>query len=176
LRESAATLDGVAVAVAHRATTVKELLVLDRRLSVCKLSPGARAASTSCGRSLAALVPTFTAAQPVSAYAAAIQQGETAGNLAVVEGALAAALGVPVETAVLLELRGYAAGLLAAAVRLGRLSAMRAQALQRQLAPALLAAVDEALQLDPTEMSSSALELELASLAHSRRDARLFVT
>jgi urease accessory protein len=176
LCQGAPRLDGVAVATAHRATTVEELLSLDRWLTARKPSPGARQASTACGRALAALVPAFTGAEPASAHAAAVARGETDGNLAVVEGALARALGIPLEVTVLIELRGYAAGLLSAAVRLGRLSSLRAQALQRRLAPALLAGAAESLQLDPAEASSSAIELELASLAHERRDARLFAT
>jgi urease accessory protein len=176
LAESAATLDGVAVAAAHRATSVGELVALDRHVTARKLAPGAREASTSCGRRLAALVPTFTEAEPVGPYAATVRRGESDGNLAVVEGALAAALGIPIETAVLIELRGNAAALLSACVRLGRLSALRAQAIQHRLAPALLTATDESLRLDPADMSSSAVELEISALAHSRRDARLFVT
>jgi urease accessory protein len=141
-----------------------------------KLSPGARTASTSCGGRLAALVPTFTDAEPVSAYAAAVRDGASDGNLAVVEGALAAALAIPLEAAVLLELRGQIAALLSACVRLGRLSALRAQAVQHRLAPVLEAGVRESLRLDHAAMSSSAIELEVYALAHSRRDARLFVT
>jgi urease accessory protein len=176
LTESVATLDGVAVAAAHQASTVDELVALDRRVTARKLAPGARAASTSCGRRLGALVPTFTRAEPVAVYASAVTSGLSDGNLAVVEGALAAALGIPIETAVLLELRGQVAALLSACVRLGRLSALRAQAIQHRLAPALLAAAEEALRLDPADMRSTAIELEIVALAHPRRDARLFVT
>jgi urease accessory protein len=176
LAESAATLDAVAVAAAHRAGTVEELAALDRRLTIRKLAPGARAASTSCGGRLAVLVPTFTEAEPVAAYAASVALGESEGNLAVVEGALAAGLGIPIEAAVLLELRGQVAALLSACVRLGRLSTLRAQAIQHRLAPALLAAAEASLRLAPTEMGSSAVELEVYALAHPRHDARLFVT
>jgi len=172
----AATLDGVAVAAAHHAGSVEELVVVDSRLTARKLAPGTREASTSCGRRLAALVPTFTRAEPCSSFSAAAVRGGTDGNLAVVEGALAAALEIPVETAVLLELRGQVTSLLGACVRLGRLSALTAQAVQRALAPALLGAVDVSLRLDLAEASSSAIELEVAALAHPRREAKLFVS
>lgn len=172
--ESAGPLDGVAVAHAHRACTVEELRELDAWLTARKLSPGARAASLACGGRLAVLVPELAGREPVASFAATVRHGETDGNQAVVHGALAAALGVPVKDAVLLELRGLATGMLAAVVRLGRLSALRAQALQRRLASTLEGAAAEALLLRLEDARSSAVELEVAVLRHERRDARLF--
>jgi urease accessory protein len=174
--ESAGPLDGVAVAHAHRARSIEELRDLDSWLTARKLVAGARAASHACGGRLAALAPQLTDRDPAASFAAAVHGGESDGNLAVVEGALAAALGLSVEDAVLLELRSFATGMLAATVRLGRLSALRAQAAQRRLEPALETAAAEALRLRLDEASSSTIELELASLRHGRREARLFVT
>jgi urease accessory protein len=174
--ESAGPLDGVAVAHAYRAGSADELTELDAWLTARKLSPGARAASTSCGRQLAALAPRLADREPAAAFTATVRAGRSDGNLAVVHGALAAALHIPAEDAVLLELRGVATGMLSAAVRLGVLSALRAQALQRRLAGALEGAAAEALRLDLAEARSSALELELASLRHPRREGRLFMS
>jgi urease accessory protein len=174
--ESAGPLDGVAVAHAHRAGSVDELRELDARLTARKLAPGARSASHACGGRLAALASELTDHDPAASFAAAVRKGESDGNLAVVEGALAAALGLSVEDAVLLELRSFATGMLSAAVRLGRLSALRSQAAQRRLGPVLETAAAEALRLRLDEASSSTLELELASLRHGRRDVRLFVS
>jgi urease accessory protein len=176
VRESAGPLDGVAVAHAHRAGSTGELRELDRWLTARKLVPGARRASTSCGRRLAALAPELTDRQPAATFAAAVRDRESDGNLAVVHGALARALDVSAADAVLLELRGVAAGMLSAAVRLGRLSALRAQALQRRLAGAVVESAEEALRLGLDEARSSAIELELASLRHGRREPRLFVS
>jgi urease accessory protein UreF len=50
-----------------------------------------------------------------------VRYQETDGNFAVVEGARARALAIPIRDAVLVELRNAAAGLLSAAVRLERL-------------------------------------------------------
>jgi urease accessory protein len=174
--ESAGPLDGVAVAYAHRAGSVEELRQLDAWLTSRKLAPGTRTASRACGGRLAALAPQLTDREPATSFAAAVHAGESDGNLAVVHGTLAAALDVSVEDAVLLELRGLATGMLSAAVRLGRLSALRAQAAQRALGPALERAAAEALRLRLDETSSSALELELASLRHRRREERQFVS
>jgi urease accessory protein len=176
IRESVGPLDGVAVAHAHRAVSAGELHELDAWLTARKLAPGPRQASTSCGRRLAALTSRLTDREPAIAFAAALDAGESDGNLAVVHGTLARALDVSMEDAVLLELRGFAAGMLSAAVRLGRLSALGAQALQRRLALALEEAAEEALGLRLDEAHSSAIELELASLRHPRREPRLFVS
>jgi urease accessory protein len=174
--EGVAPLDGVAAAWAHRAGSTDELLGLDGRLTARKLTPAARLASTACGGRLAALVPDLTVAEPAVPFAAAVAAGRTDGNLAVVLGALAAGLGLSAEEAVLAELRGAAAGLLSAAVRLGRLSARQAQVAERSLAPALVRACDEALRLPSEAMRSSAFELEVHALRHARADARLFIT
>ena len=93
-----------------------------------------------------------------------------------IEGALARALGIPPRDAVLVELRGAAAGLLSAAVRLGRLTPMRAQALLAGLAPALERAADVALALGTEDLRSGAFELEVHAMAHRRAEARLFST
>jgi urease accessory protein len=174
--EAAGPLDGVAVAVAQRATSRSALAELDRMVTARKLTPGARLASTACGGQLAALVPTFTQTEPMSSFAAAVRAGVSDGNVAVVHGALCRALGLSAEAAVLVELRGAASGLLSAAVRLGRLSALRAQALQHELAPAIAEAAADALLRRAEEMRSSAPEIDIHSLLHARLDARQFMT
>jgi urease accessory protein len=173
---SAGPLDGAAVAHAHRAHDLASLIELDRLVTARKLAPAARIASTACGRRLAALGIELTQADPFRELCAMTRAGETDGNLAVVEGALARALGLDIEQAVLIELRGSAAALLSAAVRLGHLQATCAQVLLRKLAPALEESAREALALASDEMRSTAPELELHALAHDRLDRRLFMT
>ena len=175
--EAVGPLDGVAVAHAHRAAARGDLGglgELDARLTARKLTPASRLYSTACGRSLATLVPLLTDRQPAVAFAERVRSNAIDGNLAVVEGALADALGLSEEAAVLVELRSAATGLLSAAVRLGRLSAFRAQALVRRLEPALVAAAEEA--RESAELRSTLPELELHALAHRRARTRLFVT
>lgn len=176
LLESACPLDGAAVAVAHRAGTTGELTALDAEVTARKLTPGAREASRSCGRRLAALAPALGTTEPATAFAALVRREGSDGNLPIVAGAVAASLGLSVEDAVLVELRGFGAGLLSAAVRLGRLSALRAQVLQRRLAPRLEEAAAAAVRMELRDAHSSAVELELASLLHARRGPRLFAT
>lgn len=176
VREAVAPLDGAVVAHAHRATSMAELHALDRLLTAHRLSPPAREASTSCGRRLAALSVELTEAPLVRELAGCVQRRETAGNVPVVAGALDAALGLSTAEAVAVELRGVVAGLFSAAVRLGRLAPTRAQALLARLAPVLAEATEEALTLGRDELRSTAPELEIAALAHRRRDGRMFAT
>jgi urease accessory protein len=175
--ESVAPLDGAVLAHAHRAASLGELTVLDERLTARKLSPSSRAASQTCGRQLAALGPQLAPADVlVAEFSGLVRSGETDGNLAVVQGTLARALGLPVLDSVLVELRSAAAGLLSAAVGLGVLSPVRSQVILAELAPALASAAEAALELRIDELSSTAPELELAALSHARGDARMFAT
>lgn len=107
-------LDGALVAHAHRATTLDELTVLDRRGSAHKLAAPAREASQACGRQYAALALELSDDTLVVSFAQRVRGRETDGNLAIVEGALARSLGLSAEEAVLVELRGTAAGVLSA--------------------------------------------------------------
>jgi urease accessory protein len=173
---SAGPLDGTAVAHAHRARHLSALLELDRLVTARKLAPGARLASTACGRRLATLALKLTEAQPAVGFCVAVRARATDGNLAVIHGALARALGLDVEQAVLTELRSTAAALLSAAVRLGHLPAARAQVLLARLAGTLEASAWEALALAPEEMRSTAPELELHALAHEQLELRLFMS
>jgi urease accessory protein len=171
-----APLDGVVLVHAQHAATLPELLELDRLLTARKTAPPARAASQSCGRQLAALAGHLVDDALVADFTAEVRARRTDGNLVTVEGTLARALGLSSEQALVLELRGTAAGLLSAGVRLGRLGPVRAQALLVGLTPAIERAACRALETSLTDLSSSAIELEIAAMSHRRADARLFST
>jgi urease accessory protein len=177
--QAVARLDGVAVAEAHRLQVEGDLAGLcglDRAVTARKLSPAARRASQKCGRQLSVVAGSLARDGVLDAYCEAVRSGAADGNLAVVEGALAAALGVPRAWAVLIELRGCAAGLLSAAVRLGRLSAVRAQQLLAESEDVIILASRDALSRSVDEMCSSAIELETYAMRHERADSRLFMT
>jgi urease accessory protein len=175
--EGVAPLDGVVVAHAHRASTVQELAVLDQRLTARKLSPASRRASEACGRKLAALAPRLAPEDTlITELVSLVERRETNGNLAVVGGTLARALGLTTIDAVALELRGAASSLLSAAVRLGSLSPTGAQTVLARLTPALVAAAELAATLGLDELRSTMPELEMYALMHARAEARLFST
>jgi urease accessory protein len=174
--EAIAPLDGAVLVMAHRARSGAELVALDRALTARKLAAPARRASQACGRQLATLAARMTRDPFVGELCASVAAGRTDGNLAVVQGALARALGVGAEDAILVELRGAAAGLLSAAVRLGRLVPQSAQLLLLRLAPVLEDAAAGALEAMLGDLRATAPELDVMLLAHRRADARMFTT
>lgn len=172
-----APLDGVVLAHAHAAQSLAELIELDGYLTARKLTPPARKASLTCGRQLAALSSQLAPEDKlVEEFARAVRDRTTDGNLAVVEGALGRACRLSAEQAVLVELRGTASALLSAAVRLGAISPAGAQGVLADLAPVLSAAAELALATALHDVSSTAPEIEIYSLAHQRADARMFAT
>lgn len=171
-----APLDGAIVAHAHRAGDLARLLELDRLTTTRKLIPAGRIASESCGRALVGLAAQLSTDTTVRDLAEAVVSHRTPGNLALVEGALARALGVAQREAVLLELRGFAAGLLSCAVRLGRCSAVSAQRLTAGIAPAIESAGDIAETTRLDALATGSPELEIHAMRHQRADARTFRT
>jgi urease accessory protein len=173
--QSFATLDGAIVAHAHRAASLDTLLALDRKLSARKLTPSARAASQTCGRQLAALATQLVPKDGlVTMFALQVTDALTDGNLAVIEGTLARALHLSTREAVLVDLRGTAAALASAAVRLALVQPTRAQIMLSELAPALSGAAETALSLGLDELSATTPQLEVYALRHLRNEARMF--
>jgi len=177
VEEAVAPLDGAVLARAHRAGSVAELRALDVCLTARKLTPVARTASHTCGRSLAGLAVQLAPEDAlVAQFGALVHARDSDGNLAVVEGALARALAIPERDAVLGALRSAAAGLFSAAVRLGAVSPSQAQVRLARLAPVLVRACNHAMTVELDQLSSTAPQLELFALRHTRSEARLFAT
>lgn len=180
LLHASARCDGAAAALAHdalRAGDARALQAVDSRLDLLKQTPSAQAASRRCGSRLAALAVAISADPVLAAYAAEVAARVTPGHLAVVSGAVSAAVGIGREHAVLAEMRGVAAMILSAAVRLDILASAAAQAMLAGLATEIIAASRLALDtgLDDMECSAAAA-LEIAAMRHARGDARLFAT
>jgi len=174
-----APLDGIVLAHAYDAAEagdIERLVALDALLELYKLSLPSREASVGCGRRLATLAPTLVSDETAAELCRRVRNRESAGHLAVVEGAVAAALGIGREEAILIELRSAAAALVSAAVRLGRLTAFRAQKALRELEPTLLASAARAAEAGIDDVHSWLPELETHALRHGRADARVFAT
>lgn len=176
VRQMAGPLDAAMLAHAHRARTADGLACLDRALTVRKPLPPARAASESCGRQLALLAVKLVDDPLVHDFADLVRMQRSSGNLAVVEGTLARAMGISVEAAVTLALRDTVIALLSAAIRLGAVSPSQAQVLQVELGGVISEAVSTALTLSVDDLWSSAPELEICALRHARNDVRFFAT
>jgi urease accessory protein len=176
LLDSVGPLDSAALGLAHAATANERLVELDELLTAHKPLPPHRAASGACGRQLAALALRLTGDELAAGFCRLVGSGATDGNLAIVEGTVARALGLDAAEGMLIELRGVAAGMLSVAVRLGRLPSMQAQVMLFELAPVIAQAQAEALGRGADELWSTAPELDIAALEHRRADARLFAT
>jgi urease accessory protein len=179
LRGSVSTLDGAGVALSHDAATRRDLdalLGLDAALTARKLSGPARRASTLCGGQLAALARQLEIGGSIALIADEVSAGRSPGNLAVLEGAVGAELGTPREQAVLIAVRGSAAAMLSAAVRLGRLGASAGQALLFELTGELERCAAVALEVKFEGLRSTVPELDIHAARQDTRETRFFLT
>ncbi len=172
-----ASLDAVFLREAMRAPTCTEITALDRRLRSAKCVSGARVASESCGRQLAALATGLGPHGPATdAFLAEVARDASPGNLAVVEGRLLTAAGADAEDAVPAVLYAAAAAGFTVPVRLGR---MGARAAQRELWTGrahLAALAAESLDTVLDDAHAGAVELEIRMMQHERSARRLFRT
>jgi len=180
LIHSAARADGAAAALAHdamQAQNAQALKTVDAQLDLLKLTKPAQAASRRCGSRLAALASLLSSHMTLAEYTAEVAARQTPGHLAVVSGMVFSAAGISREDTVLTEMRGVAAMILSAAVRLDIVPATASQAMLASLTPEIIAAADIALRTRHDEMEcSAAAGLEIAAMRHARDDARLFAT
>ncbi|WP_197746087.1 urease accessory protein UreF [Vreelandella aquamarina] len=180
LTHGAARADGAATALAHgalEANCLSNLLRVDARLDLLKLTHSSQAASRRCGSRLASLAPALHTNSTLVRFVQAVANKETPGHVSVVSGAVAAATEISREDAVLMELRGVASMILSAAVRLDVIPASAAQALLASLTPEITKAAGIALHTELSEMEcSAAAGLEIASMRHARDHSRLFAT
>lgn len=179
LMGSVATLDGAGVALAHDAASGGDLVRLrriDDALTARKLSAPARRASTLCGSRLAVLARGMDIGGTAGELCDRVAAGEWEANLAVVEGAVGAGVGIPREQAVLIAVRGHVSAMLSSAVRLGRLGANQGQALLFELTSDIDRCAQVAMEVSVNDMRSTLPELEIHAARHEQREARLFIT
>ncbi|MET9275950.1 urease accessory UreF family protein [Kribbella sp. NPDC003557] len=174
--------EGVALACGHRATTGPDSLDLelvtraDQRLTAVKLSREARETSSRTGRALLrAAIPVFGAGA-LTTFASEIASRRSPGNHAVVLGVLSACLGVPRLQSVAGELFAFAAGWVAAAVRLAVTDHRTAQAVLYDVRDDLAAAANSAADNDIPDISSCAPLLDVMAMQHEETELRLFAS
>lgn len=171
-----ATLDATVTAAAWRvAPALVHLCDLDGLLSSYKLSGNARTASESAGRQLAVTARAVGLCDG-DGYLTAVVAGDAVGNLAVVEGAIQAQIGISVHTAVVGSLRSALASVLSAAVRLGRLSPLSAQRIQIRHVSAVVALATESCARPLDQIYSAAVQLDIAGMGHEIRQQRSFAS
>lgn len=172
-------IDGVSVALSHRAENagdLERLVELDHMVTVRKITPASRRSSQACGRQLASLAVSLLDGQWKTSYLARVARGESDGNIGVVMGSVSANLNLGCAEAVLIELRDSAASLFSAAVRLGKITALKSQVGLRSCEPTLIISCEAALAATAESMYSTAPEIEIHSMLHEHADVRMFRT
>jgi len=147
-----------------------DLAALDDAQDVVLSNHVANRASRAQGRALLMAVEAMAALPAVTAARAALPHG----HLSVATGACLQALGASREEARRFLLFSAVRGALSAAVRLGVLGPLRAQAVLRELLPGLAAALEATAGLAPADAAGAAPLLEVAQAAHDSLYSRLF--
>ena len=138
LRHRWATSDRVAVALAHRARNDAEAIaVIDRAVEAATLAEPLRSGSKRNGNAL--LAAHVRLGTPGAAeLRSQIEAGRAHGHLPVVQGFVWRARGMSEADAILVSGYSTASGLIAAAVRLGHIGAVEAQAVLAALLPKIV--------------------------------------
>jgi urease accessory protein len=174
LRQRWATSDRVAVALAHRAhNDLDEVAAIDRAVEAATLAEPLRSGSKRNGNALlAAHVRLATAGAAELRFL--IENAKALGHLPVVQGFVWRACGMSEADAIAVSGYSTAAGLIAAAVRLGHIGAVEAQAV---LADVLSAIADLPGPVPPdAEIESFVPWVDAAAARHARAHVRLFAS
>jgi urease accessory protein len=174
LRHRWATSDRVAVAITHRGHgNLDGVTEIDHAVEAATLAEPLRSGSRRNGNAL--LAAHMRLATPGAAeLRSLIQDGKTYGHLAVVQGFVWCACGISEANAVTVSGYATASGLIAAAVRLGRIGAVEAQAV---LADVLAAIPDLCPPMpDDAEIESFMPWVDAAAARHARAHLRLFAS
>lgn len=175
LRHRWATMDRRALVWAHRAgTDIGQLARLDHVFEASSLVEPFRTGSRRAGRAF--LTTHARLATPgVDRLRDAVANGRLLGHLPVIQGSVWASLGLRERDGA--TMAGYQAvtGLVSAAVRLGRVGAIEAQGVIRDLIPVLVDLLEEPVPAaDCGELNSFAPLVDVAALRGGGDGARLF--
>lgn len=167
-----ATADRVAVVRAHRAPGPATVASIDREVEESTLVEALRVGSRKNG---VALITTHVRMRTpgAAAYRHLIGAGDALGHLSVIQGFLWRALGLGEAEAVAMSGYGLVAGLMAAAVRLGAIGALEAQALTARLLGEVESCAEADVHADQP-LSSWVPLSEIAIMRHGNNGQRLF--
>jgi urease accessory protein len=174
LRHRWATSDRIAVALAHRADgDLDDIAEIDRAVEAATLAEPLRSGSKRNGNALLA-AHTRLATNGAAQLRSLIEVGRALGHLAVVQGFVWRACKLSEADAIAVSGYSTAAGLIAAAVRLGCVGAVEAQAV-------LTAVLPEIDALARPMRSDAAIEsfmpwVDAAAARHARAHVRLFAS
>ena len=179
--EAAATSDCVALRAAYVATSVEDLVRVDRLLSATKLTRELRQASAATGRrfltSVAALGEDRADNDKVfDEFLVLAREGTVPSNAAVAHGVAAGSLGLGLDEALLGYLYAAASSLVAAGQKLIPLGGSAAQRTLHALGDEILAAAENSEQTEVEDMHAFAPLLDARSMLHERQRTRLYIS
>lgn len=149
------------------------LVQLDHLLAAAKIPRELRLESQHTGQAFLRASLAFAPAPLVVAFVQQVQQGATSGHHAIAFGLVGQSLGLAEEPTLQAYLYNVTAGLVAAAVRLIPLGHSDGQRLLHELAPTLLAAMQQYRHLTPEDAWSCTPGLDIRSMQHERLYSRL---
>jgi urease accessory protein len=173
LRQRWASYDRIAVLRAFRANgDLAAIAAIDREVEASTMVEALRNGSRRNGASFLASHASL-GDELARALRDAVRRGECLGHIAVMQGAVWSAAGLTEQLAQLTSGYSVASGLIAVAVRLGAIGALRGQAVLK----ACLPLIEELASLptpDEMAMESFIPFLDIASARHAQADLRLF--
>ena len=167
--------DRRALVHAHRAAgDLERLAAIDRALEEATLAEPFRTASRRGGRAL--LTTHVRLATPgAAAMTAGVSAHRMLGHLATVQGSLWQALGLSEDDAAAMAGYQAVAGMVSAAVRLGRVGAIEAQGVIRDMLPTLDRLLGVPIDIDtPLKLRSFAPFADIVAMRSAASSARLF--
>jgi len=175
MRHRWASSDRVALVRAYRAgDDLARIGEVDRAVEAATLVEPLRAGSRRNGGAL--LAAHIRLATPGAAlFGSAIDRGRAFGHLAVVQGFVWRSVGLPQREAVAISGYAAAAGLIAAAVRLGTIGAVDAQAALKLTLDVVAELIETEVAPD-AEITSFAPWVDAAAARHARAWVRLFAS
>jgi urease accessory protein len=152
------------------------LIALDALLDALKPVPVHRVASTRIGRRFLESAAPLVATDTVASYRGLVAAGNASGHHAVTFGIVTAGASIPAMEATIAFGAASLQGYVAAAVRLGVIGQTVAQAIIRDLHPALIDAIDGASRMELDELGGYTPLIDLAGLRHAAITNRLFTS
>jgi urease accessory protein len=175
---NAATSDGVALLVAHRAVGASDMqlvLAADREVFLRKLNEEMRTMTTRMGRKLAEVADSTFHDLRIADWIERIKRRETPGTLPVAQGVLFSALGLPEDQAFAAHQYGVASMMLGAALRLMKLNYLDGQAVLFRVNGAAEELYARVVDSTLEDMAVFAPTLDILASVHVRSHVRMFM-
>ena len=174
IRHRWAGTDRVALVQAHRAgADIERLAAIDQAIEAATLAAPFRAGSQRAGRTF--LVSHARLGTPsADLLKVGVADGTLIGHLATIQGCLWRAIGLSEPEAVMISGYQTVSGLASAAVRLGRIGAIEAQAMVRDMLPLIEKVGASAIRDGDLDFTSFVPFIEIAAMRSATADLRLF--